>query len=455
MATFEVGLLDESAARGARLVALALVADVGRERERLRVTDREPEALHDFRVALRRLRSWLRAQDAALAGSVPPSARRRLARIARESNAGRDAEVLIGWLDAAHEQLPPNDRSAVRWLRTRFDRQRTEAEAALAARLGRVFTTVHDRLQRRLETYQLTVSVSEGVREPSFAGSMAVLVREHGENLSRRLAAVRAADDAAEAHRARIAGKRLRYLLEPFAAHLPGGDAIVTRLRGLQDALGELHDAHIWLLILRDVVSELAMEEGRQLAQALTVASGSGVRRRRRRPAGPSRRGLMALAQLAQDGAAAAFTRFETDWRGRRRKRFFRDLEHLVERLEERALSGVEIERKYLLSALPTDMPAGTVVEIDQGYLPGSRLVERLRRVRSHGETTWVRTVKVGTGLVRAELEEATTRAVFDSMWPHTSGRRLTKRRHRIADGDLTWDVDEFTDRSLVLAELG
>jgi len=39
-------------------------------------------------------------------------------------------------------------------------------------------------------------------------------------------------------------------------------------------------------------------------------------------------------------------------------------------------------------------------------------------------------------------------------MWPLTEGKRVTKRRHKIADGGLVWEIDAFTDRELVLAEV-
>jgi hypothetical protein len=53
-------------------------------------------------------------------------------------------------------------------------------------------------------------------------------------------------DDVEHAHRARIEGKRLRYLLEPLRG-VPGLGAreAVRRLKALQDVLGELHDAHV------------------------------------------------------------------------------------------------------------------------------------------------------------------------------------------------------------------
>jgi CYTH domain-containing protein len=56
--------------------------------------------------------------------------------------------------------------------------------------------------------------------------------------------------------------------------------------------------------------------------------------------------------------------------------------------------------------------------------------------------------------VARTELEEPTTRELFDAMWPLTAGRRVTKRRHCIRHGALTWEIDEFTDRDLVLAEV-
>jgi CYTH domain-containing protein len=114
-----------------------------------------------------------------------------------------------------------------------------------------------------------------------------------------------------------------------------------------------------------------------------------------------------------------------------------------------------EIERKYLLRALPKLPRAREILEIDQGYLPGKTLVERLRRQRSRkGELRYFRTVKVGMGVERTELEEETDPKTFEHLWVLTDGRRLRKRRYVVPNGDDVWEIDEFLDRSLVLAEL-
>ena len=115
----------------------------------------------------------------------------------------------------------------------------------------------------------------------------------------------------------------------------------------------------------------------------------------------------------------------------------------------------VEIERKYLLKKLPTMPRVREVVEIAQGYIPGKNLVERLRReTRRDGSMRYYRTVKAGRGVERIELEDETDERTFEHLWQLTDGRRLTKRRYRVPVGDDEWEIDEFTDRELVLAEL-
>ena len=450
--TFDASILDDTAPRAARLVALSLIEDLALERERLSVA-RGSETLHDFRVGLRRLRSWLRALSPSLEGSLPRACVRRLRRMARESNAGRDAEVFLGWLATTESQLSKKDKPAVQWLIERFQRQEREAESELESRLKRDFQRTRERLDERLAMYSVQAHVHAGVREPLFSTVIAGLLREGGEDLRRRLKRVRSVDDINEVHQARITGKRLRYLLEPIAPHVVAGPALLAHLRGLQDSLGDLHDAHIWLMVLRHVVAELAMEEGRRMASSITTHH-QKVKKRVSVPKGPPRSGLIALARLAHERAVTAYNRFNSEWVEGHGKGFHKEILDLADRLDARSPSTLEIERKFLLKKLPTAMPNATELRIEQGYLPGDRLVERLRSVVSNGHTAYVRTVKVGAGLVRTELEEETSAEMFQKMWPLTKGRRLTKKRHRVPQGDFIWEIDEFTDRQLVLAEI-
>jgi len=113
-----------------------------------------------------------------------------------------------------------------------------------------------------------------------------------------------------------------------------------------------------------------------------------------------------------------------------------------------------EIERKWLISSLPPSVRAVVPAEFEQGYLPGEALVERIRRETRGGANRWMRTVKLGRGIARIEVEEEASAELGAALFALTAGRRVTKRRYAIADGALTWEIDEFTDRILFLAEL-
>lgn len=115
----------------------------------------------------------------------------------------------------------------------------------------------------------------------------------------------------------------------------------------------------------------------------------------------------------------------------------------------------LEIERKYLLRGLPPNVAHAPSVEIDQGYLPGNEIRERIRRVRGSHGVQFVRTLKAGVGIERIEIEEETTEQLFVAVWPLTRGCRVQKRRYDVPDGALVWEIDEFLDRTgLWLAEV-
>jgi CYTH domain-containing protein len=94
-------------------------------------------------------------------------------------------------------------------------------------------------------------------------------------------------------------------------------------------------------------------------------------------------------------------------------------------------------------------------IEIDQGYLPGERINERIRRSLSADGVRYHRTIKSGAGIDRGEIEEETTELFFTTVWPLTRGCRVRKRRYLVEDGGVTWEIDEFLDRDgLWLAEI-
>jgi CHAD domain-containing protein/CYTH domain-containing protein len=441
-------LIDRPAAEAARLLALRLLDDAASARLRLGHPD-DPEALHAFRVSIRRLRSTLRAWHDVLHEGVSPKVLRRLRRLARATGESRDLEVHLAWVAAQAPLLREYQRPGLAWLEDRLRRRQLKADQRLGHALERYYSPADARLRRRLPAYRATLDP----RPLPTAGALAPLILRLGAELEARIERVSSIADEARAHDVRIAAKRLRYLLEPFAAEAEGAPAIVVQLKALQEVLGELHDAHVFAAELAESLEGAAVEQAQRVSRELLHWTSDVVLPEASLDEDP-RPGLVALAHRLRDIAESAYTRFQADWLGGKSAGFFADVRDLAARLTARATAGREIERKYLLSALPPEAGAVDALEIEQGWLPGERLVERLRRLRWNGSEAWFRTVKSGSGLERVELEEATTSEVFEGIWPLTDGRRVRKRRYRVPAGELVWEIDQFLDRDLVLAEV-
>jgi CHAD domain-containing protein/CYTH domain-containing protein len=443
-------ILRRSPEESARRIALELLDGACAAAERLADLD-DAEALHDFRVAVRRLRSALRAWRPELAQSVAKRQRRALRALQATTGEGRDAEVALEWLAQQRPELGRGQRRGCDWLVQRLEPRRSRSRAQAREQVRLEFERIERELRGRLERMTAEVHLLQPAVVPSFGPIFADRAREAAHELARRVAAVASPDQRQACHRARIACKRLRYLIEPLRNHAQGAAGIVKRCRGLQDVLGDLNDAHILGDELAAALEDVTLEQARRLLDLAREQDPEQMRRERRRA---ERSGLLELARRVQLGMRRRFEELEKDWLGAGIGALVEEVEALARRVAAAGESNVEIERKYLLRGLPR-LPDGTeAVEVDQGWLPGSLLRERLRRVRRGDDVAYYRALKLGEGVRRIEFEEATPRELFEPLWLLTRGCRVHKRRHLVPDGGLVWEIDEFRDRDLVLAEV-
>jgi CHAD domain-containing protein/CYTH domain-containing protein len=413
-------------------LALAHLEDAGAARSRL-ASPSDTEALHDYRVALRRLRSCLRAYRKQLRSTVSRKSLRQLRRLARGTNQSRDLEVHLAWLVEQRQRVGEAEQPGVSWILGRLTEAKRRGWDEMLQLDQRLFPKVYHRLVVQLSAFPTTIRLDGDLRGRATAAVTASRVRAASRRLRSRLLEIYGYSSGPAIHRARIAAKHLRYLLEPFAAAVPEGEAVIDRLKALQDALGDVHDAHVFLDELR-----------RSLPAARDAASGGT----------DVLPGLEAVMASLEARGFQTFARTRPTWLVDRAEAFFREIDRMADAIAALAGQGQEIERKFLLTGLPSLDGAEGSVEIEQGYLPGERLIERLRRVQSDAGVELVRTVKEGSGLTRLEIEEDVAPDVFARFWPLTDGRRLRKRRYRVPEGHLTWEIDEFLDRDLVLAEV-
>jgi CHAD domain-containing protein len=423
--------LDRTPDEGARVVALALCA-AAEDAARRAAGGADPEALHDFRVAVRRLRSALRAFAPLLGGAVRDKDRRRLRKLTRATGPARDAEVLLAWLGELRGSIPEGQRAALDWLGSRVEGAKREGYALLESEVVPRFAELAPRLAQRLAAGDSPPARADA---ETFGAALASLARDQVKALREALAEVAVPGDAAAAHRARIEAKRLRYLLEPLRGNARADSAeAVKGLRELQDVLGGLADAH---------------GAEAELGAALVVAAAERARRRASGEPGPDGRpGLLALQRQARRRIDSIFQKLEGSWLRGGATALLDRVFAVVAALEWRDAEEAEPEQRLLLSDVPEE-GRGEAEEQEQGWLAGGR--ESFGVVRSAAGERFFRATIQGKGARRFEAVEEIPRREFDDYWPLTEGRRIHRRRHRSA-ATPAWCFDEYLDRKLVLA---
>jgi CHAD domain-containing protein len=282
-------LMDRSAEEASRLLALSYLDQIDRAQKRL-ADPLDLEALHDFRVGLRRLRSCLRAYRAQLKDSLSGKSLKRLRALMTDTNAARDAEVQLLWLRKQAEGLGPEEAQGVFWLIGRLEGRQLETLNPSTAEIGRRFGKTASKLRRRLATLQIEIATDPRKRPPTFGEVAGELVQQHVVRVRADLKRAGEAPSDQDAHRARISVKRLRYLIEPLVRNVSQNRTLVRQLKEVQDALGRLHDLHVLAEEIASSLSALAGDQNR-----LTGADP----------------GLRALERLASEQAAAALAKFQ------------------------------------------------------------------------------------------------------------------------------------------------
>lgn len=221
---------------------------------------KDAEALHDFRVALRRLRGLIRAYRPYLDECLPKKLRRRIRDMAAGTGLARDTEVQLAWLEAQRGQGRDHERAGYQWMIRRLEARLTEEYRDIRTRLPGRFARLHERLMVRL-------GLALDDSSPPFGEVAADLMLEAADAFRTHLEQVHGQADEGEIHRARIAAKRLRYLLEPLAPELDSGKALVKELKGLQDVMGEIHDTQLMASELSQAAEEAGAERMRRLIE--------------------------------------------------------------------------------------------------------------------------------------------------------------------------------------------
>ncbi len=205
-------------------------------------------ALHDLRVSLRRLRVCLRAYRPYVANVISDRIVRRVRVLARATSAARDAEVQLAWLESLGRKGQRAEQPGRRWLQVYLTSERKMAYRKIRRDVLPEFDELVRRLRLVLDSG--TTSVHKPARcRTLFAEAAGRCMRKYVVVLSEDLSRIGSVGDDAEVHAARIAAKRLRYLVEPLVRR-EKRDSLLKPLKALQAHMGDLHDRHVLAQVL-------------------------------------------------------------------------------------------------------------------------------------------------------------------------------------------------------------
>jgi CHAD domain-containing protein len=195
----------------------------------------DPEDLHDFRVAVRRLRALLRTARGSVDGDRSEPLRAELKWLGTILGAVRDLDVIIDHLRGEIARLDEAERSAADGLLGALGQERSRARRAMLTALGgRRYLALLDSLERA--AVELPVD-SKSLDLPTLA-------RDEFRKLRRHAKAIDSEPADEQLHDLRKRGKRARYAAELAGDGRRSRD-FVGNAKQLQDVLGEHQDAAV------------------------------------------------------------------------------------------------------------------------------------------------------------------------------------------------------------------
>jgi CHAD domain-containing protein len=252
---------DQRADEAASMVLEDLLATIEANYEDA-LDGRDPEALHDLRVSIRRSRAVQRELKGVFPRNPLAHFRAEFRWLQQATGPARDMDVYVHGFDSLRSLLPTRARADVEPLLSALAERRRRARLEMERAL---------RSQRATGLLGEWRSLIEGLRElpedarPDGACRIGELAGARIARLYKRMlhmgCAITPSSPPEAYHDLRKLGKELRYMLELFGASLYAAEvtaSMIKTLKALQDVLGRHQDREVQAALLRSLEGELA-----------------------------------------------------------------------------------------------------------------------------------------------------------------------------------------------------
>ena len=266
---------------------------------------KNPEALHDFRVSIRHLRSFLKSYQDVL-GKDSKKLREHLGELMQITNTGRDNEVHVAWLNQQQQKVSPELKLGIEVILQTFSDHPPLKVKKLQKQFGK-------------QSKKLIGLFKEIRFEESFNTLSAHILTDYSRTLKSELSQL--AKDPSLLHQTRITGKRLRYTLELVGSK--ESKNFIEQLKTFQDLLGSINDLELLLQRLESLLHAEVMHWSHTFLS-------------RNKKEQPSLESILALAGLHKhivETLEKHYKDLKITWLGRTNNLFFKDLNGFIKTL--------------------------------------------------------------------------------------------------------------------------
>jgi len=239
-----------STAQGFETIGLSCLRQITQNEDALRIDD--PEAVHQMRVALRRLRAAISLFKDLLDDAQIPSIKAELRWISEQLGPARDYDVFVNDVRAMQQSVDAERAAELRELESVLQRRRDEAfidaKAAINSERYRSTLATTEQWLRGGAWRSSADPRQRARRERRLLPFARALLTRRVKKLVSKLDRLEKLDPERR-HRVRIAVKKLNYGAQFFASLFPSAKGrrkrFTEQLKQLQEALGKLNDISV------------------------------------------------------------------------------------------------------------------------------------------------------------------------------------------------------------------
>lgn len=239
----EITITPDMTAFDAANDIIAAYIPVARANESGVIADYDTEFLHDYRIALRKIRAVLSLFKGIYDFEQTDDLKARFSALMAVTGRVRDLDVYLLERQKYYDLLPQSLHAGLDTLFSRLASERTERQAKLADHLRS--KSYHKEFARLAKLLGARKKLTRGPKaELSAKGYASALIWKRYQRVCKIASAIDADTTDAEVHALRIHCKKLRYLMEFFMPLFPqsGMKSLVKPLKRLQNNLGLFND---------------------------------------------------------------------------------------------------------------------------------------------------------------------------------------------------------------------